>query len=274
MVLAFFLQQTSVFAQTYQKPSVPEFTARYVERSNDVAPTYTFDPFTGKNVISQQGYRGVNRTIEISIKNPPFTPNTLPNGTTISLFYDVRSKPQFGNTWNSEENTPMSVNVAASNSEYTIISYDLSTYVYGNLEYGDNIDFQVRSRIGFMYPNIFNGYFYQAVVDGDWSGTQTITISTPATSYPFATAVPTSSEVPAQSPTATSPASIDNGSSFNLNSEQTALVIAFVMIAVLAIALIAMWHKKQQQAPKIESGSTNRKFLVGDIWFLFRETIN
>jgi hypothetical protein len=245
MVLAVFLQ-TGAFAQTYSKPSVPEFTVQYVERSYDVAPTYTFDPFTGKNVISQQGYRGVNRTIEISIKNPPFTPITLSNGTTISLFYDVRSKPQFSNTWNAEENTPMSVNVAASNSEYTVISYDLSSYVYGNLEYGDNIDFQVRSRMGFMYPNIFNGYFYQAVVDGDWSSnTQTVTIGENVViETPTATSNNPTPPLPSQTPTATPQSSINNRSLFNLTSEQTALVIAIAVITVLAVALVVMWRKR------------------------------
>ncbi|MCL2359969.1 hypothetical protein, partial [Candidatus Bathycorpusculum sp.] len=39
-----------------QKPAIPEFTLRFVDNSYDVPPTFSKDPFTGKNEMTQEGY--------------------------------------------------------------------------------------------------------------------------------------------------------------------------------------------------------------------------
>ena len=56
------------------KPSVPEFSLKYIDLSYDVPPTYGIDQYTGKTVITQDGYRVDNRSIQFTIKNQPFTP--------------------------------------------------------------------------------------------------------------------------------------------------------------------------------------------------------
>ena len=38
----------SAFAQSIPKPSVPEFTLKYVDNSHNVLPIYGVDPYTGK----------------------------------------------------------------------------------------------------------------------------------------------------------------------------------------------------------------------------------
>jgi hypothetical protein len=38
------LMVESAFGQSITKPSIPEFTAEYVDYSYDIAPTYTIDP--------------------------------------------------------------------------------------------------------------------------------------------------------------------------------------------------------------------------------------
>lgn len=55
-------------AQTVPKPSVPEFTAKYVDRSYTVPASTTIDPYTGQNVTNPS-YYVENRTLEIAIKN-------------------------------------------------------------------------------------------------------------------------------------------------------------------------------------------------------------
>jgi hypothetical protein len=66
-------------AQSIAKPSVPEFTLKYVYRYGN--------------------------TIDVFIENQPFTPTLLPNGYTTELAYDVHVKNQFttspitGNTY-------------------------------------------------------------------------------------------------------------------------------------------------------------------------------
>ena len=62
----------SVFAQSIPTPSVPEFSLRFVDASYDVPTTYTIDDYTGQN-ITHPGYHVENRTIEVRIKNQPFT---------------------------------------------------------------------------------------------------------------------------------------------------------------------------------------------------------
>jgi|WetSurMetagenome_2_1015567.scaffolds.fasta_scaffold17958_2 hypothetical protein len=249
MVLAVFLQ-TSVLAQTYSKPSVPEFTVQYVERSYDVAPTYTFDPYTGQNVMTSHGHRATDRTIEITIENQPFTPITLPNGTTIKMYYDVRSKPHFSNTWNEigaplDNYSPFWMNWEASTSEFTTL-IDHGVGGTDGLKSGDAIDFQVRARIGYIYVVKYLGFEdFCEVAAGDWSSTQTVTIGENAIiETPTAPANTTTSTLPPQTPTATPNSIINSGSLFNLNAEQTALIIAFAVIAVLATALVVIWRKR------------------------------
>ena len=43
------------FAQSVTKPSIPEFTAEYVDYSYDIAPTYTTDPYTNNTVVQTYG---------------------------------------------------------------------------------------------------------------------------------------------------------------------------------------------------------------------------
>jgi hypothetical protein len=90
---------SSVFAQSITKPSIPEFTAEYVDNSYDIAPTYTTDPYTNNKVIQTYGDHVDNRTVVITIKNEPFTPFTDSDGNTINMFYNVRYKGSFGQYW-------------------------------------------------------------------------------------------------------------------------------------------------------------------------------
>ena len=47
-------------AQSIPKPSVPEFSLKYVDNSYNVAPTTTIDPYTGKTTTIQ-GYHVDNK---------------------------------------------------------------------------------------------------------------------------------------------------------------------------------------------------------------------
>jgi len=56
----------------YRKPSVPEFTLKYVVDGYDVPTTCKTDPYNGSKVADQQGYHVNNSTIVITIVNQPF----------------------------------------------------------------------------------------------------------------------------------------------------------------------------------------------------------
>ena len=156
-------------------PSVPEFTLQYVDRSYDVPPTYKTDPYTGQTVIDQHGYRQDNRTIDVTIKNPTFTPSTLIDGNITALFYNVRTKGHFEN-WTTDPNYNHGVStVRYTSSGYTVISF----YVGGwNISPGGQVDFQVQAIIGYEHtdPNQCFGYHFFTIGKSDWSSTETITI--------------------------------------------------------------------------------------------------
>ena len=79
-VVSSLIMVESTTAQTIPKPSVPEFTLKYVVQPYyipEVTPTYTIDPYTGEQKIQTPGspsVSGNNRTVEIKIKNQNFTP--------------------------------------------------------------------------------------------------------------------------------------------------------------------------------------------------------
>jgi hypothetical protein len=210
----------SAFAQSIPKPSVPEFTLKLVDNSYDVppipptSPTYTKDPYSGKQIILSPGSSGVpgyhveNKTIELWIKNQQYS---YSNGSAVfHVYFDVRTKGHFGENWTELNPTVylptmrfninfngapapyLNSNPIQSNSDYTILSFN------GNYAAGDQVDFQAKAMIGHesqYYAGkyyggnfIFDDYFLQGTafdVGSDWSPTQTITIPASAASSPF-----------------------------------------------------------------------------------------
>jgi hypothetical protein len=82
----------SASAQAISKPSIPEFSLKYVDHSYDVPTTYGIDPYTGKTIITQEGYRVQNNSVEVIIKNQAFTSYRNENGSVIWLYYRIVSK--------------------------------------------------------------------------------------------------------------------------------------------------------------------------------------
>jgi hypothetical protein len=84
-------------AQSLTTPSVPEFTVKFVDRSYDAAPSTTTNPYTGQQ-ITNEAHHVENRTIELTIKNQPFT-SYQQNGENISFYYNVREKGPYEENW-------------------------------------------------------------------------------------------------------------------------------------------------------------------------------
>jgi hypothetical protein len=157
-------------------PSAPDFTLQYVDHSYDVPPTYKTDPYTGQSVINQAGYHQDNRTIDVTIKNPSFTPSTLADGNITALFYNVQTKGHFEN-WTTNTNYNHGISTVRYNpSGYTVISFYVGNW---NISPGGQVDFQVQAIIGYEHndPNQCFGYHFFTIGKSDWSSTQTITIS-------------------------------------------------------------------------------------------------
>ncbi|MCW4044727.1 MAG: hypothetical protein NWE94_04325 [Candidatus Bathyarchaeota archaeon] len=213
------------------KPSVPEFTVKYVDNSYDVPPTYEVDPYTGKN-ITHAGYRVENKSIEITVRNQPFTPYRLDNEHYVNLFYNISYRGHYGEGWEYsayDRNTEWFI--TQSDSEYTVISfYPVPTEGV--------MDFRVQAQIGYFtyYYMPFRVYEFHGETSG-WSDIQTITIPT-SDSSPASS--PLSTSIPDQTlePTAT-------GTPQTLPAE--AIIVAVIAV-VLVIAGLLVYFKKRSRS--------------------------
>jgi hypothetical protein len=245
-------------------PSVPEFTLAYVDHSYDVPITRwtTTDPYTGAQISHSSGGEHVdNRTIDVTIKNQPFTPykDASTSNQIVNLYYNIRSKGHFVD-WDSANGGFGQSSLQASTSATTSISFNIG---YSNVPQGGQIDFQVQATLSYVNSSYSGSCFTgsQTIVVGQsgWSGTQTLTIGNPTPSSPtpsqpittpnqpnptFNPYLPTASPI-SPNPTATSSLpNIITGALASINLEQTALVVMAVVIAVLAIALIVVLNRR------------------------------
>jgi len=248
LVLVTILQFGIVRAESSSitKPSVPEFTVKLVDYSYDVAATQSVDPYTGETVTIP-AHRVENRSIEVRIKNQPFTPYQIrdSNGNewTVNFFYNIRVKGHFGQYW-TEVFHPSDGFPIQSDSEYTVISfsstggedfYATSTSVV-HAPTGGQVDFQVEAMIGYVHREISipvpgTGWLFTGETSG-WSNTQTITIdANPST-------VPSSASSDSQNPTASSDQS-------GLNWTEIALFTALGVIVALVIVVIALVRRRK-----------------------------
>jgi len=188
------LAATMLFGIVHAKPSVPEFTVKLVAHPYDVPTTYSTDPYTGET-ITHAGYHVENKSIEVSIKNQPFTPYTDMDGKSINLYYNVRVKGHFEENWTELFSASGEYPSAGSypkqdyGSQYTIVFYPRIVPSNGQM------DFQVEALVGY-YTQVYLGNTpaYYDVFTGetsDWSNTQTITIGESQTPTPSPAITPT-----------------------------------------------------------------------------------
>jgi hypothetical protein len=253
------------------KPSVPEFTVQLIDSSYDVPTTYSTDPYTGENV-THAGYHVESKSIEVRIKNQPFTPYWIQeneNNWTINFFYNIRVKGHFGQDW-TEIYHPSDGFPIQSDSEYTVKSfsstggedfYDTSTSVI-HAPSGGQVDFQVEAMIGYVsrkYVGDYGPFSYPWVFTGEtsgWSETRTITIPTSTSSPPDQTPTPTPDKEPQQ----TEPMEI-------------ILAVALTVTAVSVGVGLLVYFKKRHHAKinkhsEIEQSSTlfYKRLLIMCFW--------
>jgi hypothetical protein len=172
-------------AQTIPKPSVPEFTVKYIDSSYDVPTTTSIDQYTGKKVTNE-GYHIENKSIELTIRNQPFAPYMQNGQVYISLFYNVREKGHFAQNWTEIYNAGRGY-LLHDNGSYTIVSYSLTQNEFpfwNHVTDGGTIDFQVQTLIGYTYVEHYSkdgqflpnpGYYFEGQTS-DWSNIQTVSI--------------------------------------------------------------------------------------------------
>ncbi|MGD6852899.1 MAG: hypothetical protein ACQCN6_12645 [Candidatus Bathyarchaeia archaeon] len=195
-------------AQTIPKPSVPNFDIALIDSSYEIPPTSTVNPYNGE-VTTEAGRHVESRTIQISVKNQPFTPFTVQwqsgdqtYDKTVYLHYEVRWKGHFETEWHQQyyplENYYMiSPENARLKNEYSIFTYkgDYSSAGWSGMgptmPQDAQIDFQVKAYIGYVQyvQSSIAGLAFNGE-ESDWSNTQTIALTQSPTSPSASPAIP------------------------------------------------------------------------------------
>ncbi len=231
-------------AQSIRKPTIPEFTLKFINNPLYLPPRYGIDPYTGKNVTFEDSYFIQNRSVELTIKNQPFTPYTDANGHLISLYYNISQKGYFGTSWN--DNTNWGNNYfRASNLNYTVLSFGLlgdNGTNWGPLwlpTYSGLMDFRVQAFIGYSTtvegaPDpLWHRPTYQTFYTGqtsNWSNTQTISIpddsvSISTSSYPSSTS--------------------------NLSGLSLVIIVSTAIVALVSVSLLFYFKKHKHRVESV-----------------------
>jgi hypothetical protein len=237
--------------ESIPKPSVPEFTVALVSYPYEVAETTQIDPYTGA-VSTYPSYVAENRSIEITIKNQPFTSTQMADGNWSRLYYNIRFKGHFYvGDWSYYPVHPNSVGdggyITASNSDYTIISLPKYLSLEGQPN-GSQIDFQVQALIGYdeaIYRiagntgelALFGMYFTGEA--SNWSNTQTITLGDSSSTTTYSSSPlpssPTSTTSSSQNPTVTP--TTQSGDNWTL-PQLDLTVLGFAALGVVVVVLL------------------------------------
>jgi hypothetical protein len=257
-------------AVSVEKPSVPEFTVKYVDNSYDIPPTYGTDQYTGKTVVTHEDEHVDARTLVFTIKNQPFTPFIdVSSNKTVDLLYDIRYKGSFGQEWTRIFGGDVTLYAGMNNpyaetgypvqdygAQYTTITYTLPW----NVPSEGKMDFQAKAFAGYtkFYGDshiiiAFGSYTFYGE-ESDWSNTQTVALGNSQTPTLTPTAPPTlqPTATPTIPPATTQPPTTNpeqpNGeveTNFAVTWEQAALVVCVAVIAALAAALALSRRKNQ-----------------------------
>lgn len=223
-------------------PSTPEFSLEYIDKSYYVPPTYTVNPYTGKNESNGYGEIVDYQTVEIMIRNQPFTSYLDSDSNNIRLFYCLRHKGHYSNVtdWAYHPNSQSHHYYFASSSDYTNIT--LVNYQFGNAGEGTTVDFQVQALIGYEEEIIRHTYmgddhsFNFIGEKSEWSSTQTVM-------------VPYSHSTETQEP----PSTTDELPSLELlkilDWEKIAIIFLTIIVAILTFAVVVLFRKIRKIAP-------------------------
>jgi hypothetical protein len=255
-------------ATASNSPSVPEFSLKIVQKPYDVPPTYSFNPYTGKQVIENGGYHTEDRSVQITITNQKFTPS---DGN--SLMYNVRWKGHYsqsddwsylaGDIDDSEYATDY---IYAAGSDYTVAYGSLTSidrvdgsdfFLYTGSQDGE-VDIQVQTLIGQSTrvncaPDMLMGPTARYDFTGQsssWSNTLTLDLSKNTVQ-----SNPTTSENTTPQPTASNTVPPSTGNvqqvkqnevSFGFEWKDITIALLAAVVAVFAAALVLTRKRKPQ----------------------------
>ena len=250
------LSVSPVNVQAVSKPSVPQFTVKFVDSYYDIPPstTTTIDTYTGQEITLNIPGNIVHRHIEVTIKNQPFTPYEDSNGINYYLYFFVQSKGSFGDEWQNWGSTVQYIDqIGRGFQPSTPELYLQGNVVSGPANYaaGAQVDFRVEARIGHYYClnpgySIYASFAFEADATSGWSKVQTFTMPGESSSSPSQiTNLPqnptTSDNNKPQQPDQIQPSFVFHPSFL--------LWIGALIFAGVAIAVVVMFTKKHLKTP-------------------------
>jgi hypothetical protein len=223
----------SVYAESIPKPAIPEFTLKYVEHPYDVPPTYGVDEYTGKTIVTSNGYHVANKSVEITIKNQPFSTIKLDETHYANFYYNISYKGYYGSEWAYfvPFNNTLGWFSKQSDSEYTVIAFK---EIPSN---GGSIDFKVQAQMGYYteYHMPFDAYDFTGQLSG-WSNIQTVIIPVSTTLSP----PPTVQSSTSASTTTATPTATSNPTGTVQDLPLTWLLIVVVAVLGVVVALLVV----------------------------------
>ncbi len=281
LILAAFpllILQSTALAVSVPQPSVPSFTVTYVDRSYDVPIQYhtSTDAFTGQPVTTSTGGNHVtNKTIDISIRNQPFTTVNSDDGKTINLYYTVCAKGHYA-SWDepSADNGYYIKQVPASSSGNTVLTLVIGStndllmgYANVYIPEGGTEDFRVKAQAGYLTPDYGGhilpmplGYDFTSFGESAWSSTQTITLSgNTVTTTPMPLPIQPTTNPTQSPPTMSSPTNNPSATPIQPNTQADAFLeidwwqfvaICLAVALVLLVAALVLQRRKYLEREK------------------------
>jgi hypothetical protein len=254
---------TSTTVQAASKPSVPQFSVKFVDNSYDVpaSTTTATDPYTGKETTTTHlGYHVEKYDLEVTIKKQSFTSYTNADGYTCNLYCNVQVKGHFEENWKVFYSDSQSyVFIMWSGSQDIVVSYTLCEYdatmFLGKPPSGSQLDFRVEAFAGYwrdpMPQESALGIREQILVRDEssgWSDIQTITITYDASlSLPSQTVTsPENTSTPSDGKP-TSPT--DSTTQKNFATSVNILLGVIVILLCVTVVLVIMFFRRQPKKP-------------------------
>jgi len=217
--------------------SAPEISVVIHNSPEWVPPVYTTNTYTGEVKESTPGYWRASGTIEVTIKNRPFTPYTDKNGNYINVYYSFFLKITNSIvTW--DDVSRPSYAVYQSDVDYTVVTFPYGGKITSAPEHlwslnrpGESFDFRVQAVTGYFHGA---SPFVDPVFEGEGSEWVEFRVTIPDPDNPS-----TSTPIFPSNPSGTS--------TFNPNNSQSApqhdpslfdIVVVRVLIALCIIAIL------------------------------------
>lgn len=224
------------------------------------SPVTSTNPYTGEVTGSASGYWIQNGTIEIAIKNRPFTLYSDENSNTINTYYCLFYKgTQYNYGWIGSGSRGVPIAVYQSDSTYTVIPF-----TYGDSSQlgfvGGDISFRVQAVEGgyFRYHGFYTGS--EDVFEGvgsEWTEF-TITMPTGDTASTLKPDIKPTSVAPSSSNPNILPTS-DPYYPPSQNSWQSSITISIATTCIITIPLVitAYYYGKRKTKPVCATGDVS-----------------